>query len=194
VTFDVFNPEGGEVSLTLRDPGKNNKIVAKTRKCSSAGSRHLDVELSVANPKKWTAETPYLYLLEMNLFSSQGHEPIHTIHQNVGFRSVELKDGHLTDNGKAILLRGVNRHDHHPLLGRAVPISFIKQDLLLMKRHNINALRCSHYPSHPKLYDLCDELGLWVMDEADLECHGFYDAVARPLNIPEEMDYENENF
>jgi beta-galactosidase len=190
VTFDVFNPEGGEVSLTLRDPGKNNKIVAKTRKCSSAGSRHLDVELSVANPKKWTAETPYLYLLEMNLFSSQGHEPIHTIHQNVGFRSVGLKDGHLTVNGKPILLRGVNRHDHHPLLGRAVPISFIKQDLLLMKRHNINALRCSHYPSHPKLYDLCDELGLWVMDEADLECHGFYDAVARPLNIPEEMDYE----
>jgi beta-galactosidase len=126
----------------------------------------------------------------MNLFSSQGHEPIHTIHQNVGFRSVGLKDGHLTVNGKPILLRGVNRHDHHPLLGRAVPISFIKQDLLLMKRHNINALRCSHYPSHPKLYDLCDELGLWVMDEADLECHGFYDAVARPLNIPEEMDYE----
>lgn len=58
-----------------------------------------------------------------------------------------------------------------------------------MKSHNINALRCSHYPPHPKLFDLADELGLWVMDEADLECHGFYDAVARPLDIPEEMDY-----
>ena len=107
----------------------------------------------------------------------------------MGFRSVELKSGLLTVNGKALLLRGVNRHEHHPTLGRAVPLAYIKKDLLLMKAHNINALRCAHYPSHPKLYDLCDELGLWVMDEADLECHGFYDAVARPLNIPEEMDY-----
>jgi beta-galactosidase len=59
-----------------------------------------------------------------------------------------------------------------------------------MKRHNINALRCSHYPSHPKLLEIADELGLWVIDEADLECHGFYDAVARPLDVPEEMDYQ----
>lgn len=96
----------------------------------------------------------------------------------------------MTVNGKRIRLRGVNRHEHHPLLGRSVPLEFAKRDLLLMKTHNVNALRCAHQPHDPKILDLCDELGLWVMAEADLECHGFYDAVARPLDIPEEMDYE----
>jgi beta-galactosidase len=191
VALDLHNPDRGEVSLVLRDPAKNNSVVASIRKTPETDSFHLEVKLPVANPKKWTAETPYLYQLEMSLYGpSQRFNPLHTISQKVGFRSVQLKNGLLTVNGRPILLRGVNRHDHHPLLGRAVPLSFMKEDLLLMKRHNINALRCSHYPPHPRLLDLCDELGLWVMDEADLECHGFYDAVARPLNIPEEMDYE----
>ena len=92
-------------------------------------------------------------------------------------------------NGKRIRLRGVNRHEHHPLLGRSVPLEFAKRDLLIMKKHNINALRCAHQPHDPRVLDLCDEYGLWVMAEADLECHGFYDAVARPLDIPESMDY-----
>jgi beta-galactosidase len=121
---------------------------------------------------------------------SAGSRILSTVTQRVGFRIVRLKNGLITVNGKAIRLRGVNRHEHHPLFGRAVPLDFIKKDLLLMKAHNINALRCSHYPPHPRLFDLADELGLWVMDEADLECHGFYDAVARPLDIPEDMDYE----
>ena len=112
------------------------------------------------------------------------------MHQKIGFRKVELKNGLICVNGRPIKFRGVNRHDHHPLVGRAVPLDFIRKDLLLMKTHNINALRCSHYPSHPQLLDIADELGLWVVDEADLECHGFYDAVARPQDIPEEMDYE----
>jgi beta-galactosidase len=191
VALDLHNPDGGDVSLVLRDPAKNNSVVASIRKAPDTDSFRLEIELQVPNPKKWTAETPYLYQLELSLYSpSQNFTPLHTISQNVGFRSVQLKNGLLTVNGKPILLRGVNHHDHHPLLGRAVPLSFIKEDLLLMKCHNINALRCSHYPSHPRLLDLCDELGIWVMDEADLECHGFYDAVARPLNIPPEMDYE----
>ena len=188
VALDVHNPFGGEVSIVLRDAAKNSRIVASVKSHADAKETHVEVELPVSRPKKWTAETPYLYQLEISLYE-QGSDQNQTIHQSVGFRSVELKNGLLTVNGKPLLLRGVNRHDHHPELGRAVPLSFIKKDLLLMKSHNINALRCSHYPSHPQLYDLCDELGLWVMDEADLECHGFYDAVARPLDIPEEMDY-----
>ncbi|KAK9351851.1 glycosyl hydrolases family 2, TIM barrel domain-containing protein [Lipomyces doorenjongii] len=103
---------------------------------------------------------------------------LQTIVQKVGFRKVEIKNGNITVNGKLIMLRQVKRHDHHPRFGRAVPLSFISEDLLLVKRYNVNALRRAHYPSHPKLLDLCDELGLWVMHEADLECHGFYDAVA----------------
>jgi len=189
VALDVHLPDGGEMALTLRDPRKNNNVVAKIRSPFDAASSKVNIKLPVSNPDKWTAETPYLYQLELSLYSSHSEEPTQTIYQMVGFRSVELKGGLLTVNGKPLLLRGVNRHEHHPLLGRAVPLEYIKKDLLLMKTHNINALRCAHYPSHPKLYDLCDELGLWVMDEADLECHGFYDAVARPLNIPEEMDY-----
>ncbi|PGH14334.1 hypothetical protein AJ79_03156 [Helicocarpus griseus UAMH5409] len=176
------------VKATLRDSYR-----AIDSKEVSLGSelRMSTVQFSVDNPKKWTAENPYLYDLEICLFTAENtSQAIQTIRHKVGFRVVEMKNGNITVNGKPILLRGVNRHDHHPRFGRAVPLSFIREDLLLMKRHNINALRCSHYPSHPRLYDLCDEIGLWVMDEADLECHGFYDAVARPLDIPESMDYD----
>ncbi|KAK8117237.1 uncharacterized protein PG998_005518 [Apiospora kogelbergensis] len=150
----------------------------------------LTIEIPVSNPKKWTAETPYLYQVELSLSAAGDPKPLQTIVQNVGFRKVEIKKGLFTVNGRRVLLRGTNRHDHHPRFGRAVPLDFMRADLLLMKRHNINALRSSHYPSHPRLFDMADELGLWVMDEADLECHGFYDAVARPQDIPEEMDYE----
>lgn len=153
-------------------------------------SRDGDVEFSipVPHPRAWVAESPYLYRVEISLWS--GSVVIQRVHQNVGFRRVELKNGLICVSGKPIQFHGVNRHEHHPLFGRAVPLDFIRKDLLMMKAHNINALRCSHYPSHPKLFDLADELGLWVIDEADLECHGFYDAVARPQDIPEEMDYE----
>lgn len=148
-------------------------------------------QIPVKNPKKWTAETPYLYNVKLSLYLDNARkEPVQTITQRVGFRSVEMKHGNLMVNGKPILLRGVNRHDHHPYLGRAVPLSFVREDLLLMKRHNVNALRCAHYPDHPRLYDLCDELGIWVMDEADLECHGFYSTVARPRRILETMDLD----
>ncbi|KAF3386840.1 Beta-galactosidase [Penicillium rolfsii] len=151
----------------------------------------VTLTIPVKSPEKWTAETPNLYDLQITLSpSSSGGKPLQEIRHRVGFRQVEIKNGNITVNGTPVQFRGVNRHDHHPLFGRAVPLSFLREDLLTMKRHNVNSVRCSHYPSHPKLYELCDELGLWVMDEADLECHGFYDAVARPLDIPESMDYE----
>lgn len=180
-----------EVKCLLVESGLDNKTVAQSQKpVTEVGITDLAVELDVSNPAKWTAETPHLYDFEITLFlKGQPNLPLQTIQQRIGFRKVELKNGNITVNGVPILLQGMNRHDHHPHFGRAVPLSFIRQDLIQMKQHNINALRCAHYPSHPKLYDLCDELGLWVMDEADLECHGFYDAVARPLDIPESMDY-----
>ena len=155
-----------------------------------ATEKSLDLRFPIEKPTAWTAEEPYLYTLRMTLRNKHDETEIQTVRQRVGFRQVEIKNGNITVNGQSIMFRGVNRHDHHPHLGRAVPLSFIKNDLLLMKQHNINAVRCSHYPSHPQLYDLCDELGLWVLDEADLECHGFYEAVARPLDIPEDMDYK----
>ncbi|KFX99532.1 hypothetical protein O988_03801 [Pseudogymnoascus sp. VKM F-3808] len=189
VSLDLALTVDVEVTLTLRDTAQGNQTVKSDTFSVQADKSKIDLSLHIPEPRKWTAETPTLYGLEIRLRPKDQEKALQTISHNIGFRSVELKNGLMCVNGSPILLRGVNRHDHHPHHGRAVPLSFIKKDLLLMKQYNVNALRCSHYPSHPRLYELCDELGLWVMDEADLECHGFYDAVARPLDIPEEMDY-----
>ncbi|KAF3764315.1 family 2 glycoside hydrolase [Cryphonectria parasitica EP155] len=188
-TIDVLSDKAGTLELTLSELDKNGGSVIETKTTDvGSGSSKLDISLPVTKPAKWTAESPYLYSVQLTLKASSS--PPYTVTQRIGFRKVELINGLMTVNGTRIRLRGVNRHEHHPHFGRAVPLDYIKKDLLLMKTHNVNALRCSHYPSHPKLLDMADELGLWVMDEADLECHGFYDAVARPQDIPEHMDYE----
>src|SRR5262249_31286152 len=93
----------------------------------------------------------------------------------IGFRTVSVVDGLLLVNGRRLVLHGVNRHEWHPDRGRALTVDTMREDLLLMKRHNVNAVRTSHYPPHPAFLDLCDELGLWVVDECDLETHGFGD-------------------
>lgn len=188
-TIDVRSKEKGSLELVLSELDKNGEATIDTKTVDvGAGTSKIDVSLPVSDPQKWTAESPYLYSVQLTLKSSSAKP--YVVSQKIGFRKVELINGLMTVNGIPIRLRGVNRHEHHPHFGRAVPLDYIKQDLLLMKTHNINALRCSHYPSHPKILDMADELGLWVMDEADLECHGFYDAVARPQDIPEHMDYE----
>ncbi|KAL2258159.1 hypothetical protein VTK26DRAFT_8643 [Humicola hyalothermophila] len=175
------------VVVTLRELPENGGSTIRSAQQDIGEDGKVLLRIPVEHPRKWTAETPYLYAVEISI---RKPSRTHTVEQNIGFRKIEVKNGLICVNGQPIRLRGVNRHDHHPRFGRAVPVDFIRQDLLLMKQHNINALRCSHYPSHPKLYDMADELGLWVVDEADLECHGFYDAVARPLGISEDMDYE----
>ena len=114
----------------------------------------------------WTAETPRLY--DGVLATAGDRIPL-----RIGFRTVAVEDGVLTVNGRRILLRGVNRHEFHPRTGRTVDAKTMRRDVLLMKQHNINAVRTSHYPPHPAFLALCDELGLWVVDECDLETHGF---------------------
>ena len=115
----------------------------------------------------WSAESPRLY--EGAIVSDGERIPL-----RIGFRHVEIVDGIFTVNGARILFRGVNRHDAHPGLGRVIDEATLRRDLELMKRHNVNALRTSHYPPSPLLLDLADEYGLWVMDECDLETHGFF--------------------
>ncbi|MFD7857854.1 glycoside hydrolase family 2 TIM barrel-domain containing protein [Streptomyces microflavus] len=114
----------------------------------------------------WTAETPRLY--EGTLVTEGEQVPL-----RIGFRTVVLEDGLIKVNGRAVLFKGVNRHEWHPERGRALDVDTMREDVLLMKRHNVNAVRTSHYPPHPKFLDLCDEYGLWVIDECDLETHGF---------------------
>ncbi|WP_369274182.1 glycoside hydrolase family 2 TIM barrel-domain containing protein [Streptomyces sp. R11] len=114
----------------------------------------------------WSAETPKLY--DGELVTAGERVPL-----RIGFRTVALEDGLIKVNGKAILFKGVNRHEWHPERGRALDVETMREDVLLMKRHNLNAVRTSHYPPHPAFLDLCDEYGLWVIDECDLETHGF---------------------
>ncbi len=114
----------------------------------------------------WTAETPVLY--SGVLATATERVPV-----RIGFRTVSIEDGQLKVNGKRILIKGVNRHEFDPVLGRAVTYETALADVLLMKQHNINAVRTSHYPPHPAFLSLCDEFGLWVIDECDLETHGF---------------------
>lgn len=122
-------------------------------------------EFKVANPDLWSAETPNLYELYLYL----GEE---IILQKVGFRKIEVRDSVILINGKPVKLKGVNRHDSHPELGHTIPLYHMKNDLSLMKRHNVNAIRTSHYPNDPRFLDLCDEFGFYVIGEADLETHG----------------------
>ncbi|MEU8955113.1 glycoside hydrolase family 2 TIM barrel-domain containing protein [Streptomyces sp. NPDC048518] len=131
----------------------------------------LGVDVPTGEPvtlpvEPWTAETPRLY--DATLATPGERIPL-----RVGFRTVALRDGRITVNGRPILFRGVNRHEFHPETGRTLDPETMRADVLLMKRHNINAVRTSHYPPHPAFLDLCDELGLWVIDECDLETHGF---------------------
>ncbi|KAL4945750.1 hypothetical protein BDV06DRAFT_229948 [Aspergillus oleicola] len=189
IAIDVAATESSNVTVTLFDPFNDNDIISSDDN-SFESKATLLFSLPISNPMKWTAETPNLYDLEMIISNPSTGTILQKINHRIGFRQVEMLNGNICVNGTPILFRGVNRHDHHPLHGRAVPLDFVKKDLLLMKTHNVNSVRCCHYPSTPQLFSLCDELGLWVMDEADLECHGFYDAIARPLDIPESMNYE----
>ena len=147
----------------------------------------LDAEASIKNPSKWTAETPNLYTLLVILEkTSQVSETCEVLAVKVGFRTVEVRDQRLLVNGQWVKLKGVNRHDTHPDFGHAVPYESMLRDITLMKQHNVNTVRTSHYPNDPRWLDLCDRYGLYVVDEADLETHGFgYTDINRLSNDPE---------
>ncbi|MEJ6950723.1 beta-galactosidase, LacZ type [Natronospora cellulosivora (SeqCode)] len=132
----------------------------------------LEFEEKIDDPEKWTAESPYLYTLLLILKDEAGN--IRGMERSkIGFRSVEIKDAKLLVNGVPIMIKGVNRHDFHPDTGRAVSLEAMEEDILLMKSHNINAVRTSHYPNDARFYDFCDFYGIYVLDEADIETHGF---------------------
>jgi beta-galactosidase len=130
-------------------------------------------EIDVPAPAQWSAEAPNLYTLTAALVDSEGNIADVT-GLKIGFRSIEIKDRELLINGKAVLINGVNRHDHDDVNGKTVSIELMKQDLDLMKKFNFNAIRTSHYPNAPEFYDLCDEYGFYVIDEANIEHHAFY--------------------
>jgi beta-galactosidase len=124
----------------------------------------------VKNPKKWSAEKPNLYRLVVTLKDANGR-CVESQGCNIGFRKIEIRSGQLWVNGASVKLKGVNRPEYDPDGGQCVPLWRMRQDIELMKQHNINAVRCAHYPSDRRWYDLCDEYGMYVMDEANLETH-----------------------
>jgi len=164
VEFQLSRPEESEPILTGEVSGETS--------LGPGEEETLQLRRSVEDPRKWSAEDPYLYQLQFKLKDEKG-ELVEVERTDVGFRSVELREGNMLVNGVPITVKGVNRHDHHPRLGKRAPWRTMLEDVLLMKRHNINAVRTSHYPNDERFYDLCDRYGLYVIDEADLECHGF---------------------
>jgi beta-galactosidase len=125
----------------------------------------------VAAPHQWTAETPYLYRMVITLRDPTG-QAVDFESCRVGFRQIKIKDGLIQLNGRRLVLRGVDRHEHHPERGRALTVEDMRRDIVLMKQLNFNAVRTSHYPDDPRWYDLCDEYGLYIIDEANIETHG----------------------
>lgn len=174
--LDVTVAGPGSISIQLLDADKSTVVLSTTLQASSADT--LTTSHPIPSPHKWTAEDPYLYHLVLTFNDHQ------TLAHRLGFRRTEIKNGLFTVNGQRILFRGANRHEHHPRRGRAVGEALLRHDLLLMKTHNINAIRTCHQPNDPLLYALADELGFWVMDEADLETHGF--ACVEEAALPEE--------
>jgi beta-galactosidase len=133
--------------------------------------KKIALSCSLDTPRKWTAETPHLYQLLLTLKDGSG-EVLECLPSRIGFREVEIKNGLLCLNGVPITLRGVNRHEHDPVTGRFVTEESMLDDIRLMKLFNINAVRTSHYPNVPRWYELCDQYGLYVIDEANIESHG----------------------
>jgi len=184
--IDVFveNKAGHERGITVEallcdyDNFQVIDSIEDSLSANSEVSNCLHLKKQITSPKQWSAELPNLYRLVIVLKNSDGSViEVKIIH--FGFKSVEIKDEKILINGKPIMLCGANRHDFDPDYGWAVPRERYAQDLALMKQANINALRTSHYPNDPLLYELCDIYGLYVMDEADVETHA-----VRKKNIP----------
>ena len=156
LSVDVKVPKGLSVEARLEDA--NNNVVG------------IGLQQTVDNVKAWTAETPNLYTLF--IYIKKSSETVEVIPLKVGFRHIEIKDGQLLVNGQPILIKGVDRHELDPDGGYVVSVERMKQDIRIMKQLNVNAVRTSHYPDDPRWYDLCDEAGIYVVAEANLESHG----------------------
>jgi beta-galactosidase len=159
--------DGKTLELQLKDASGKEVWSGKQTVGEGAASAVAEVK----NPYKWTAETPYLYTLYMTLSDTDG-KVLEVIPQKVGFRKVEIRDRQLLVNGQPILIKGADRHEMDPYGGYVVPLERMIQDIQIMKQMNINAVRTSHYPDDPRWYDLCDEYGIYLVAEANIEGHG----------------------
>ena len=194
--FSVYNDENGEgyrLVATLLDGGRpicydsvatdevldlQHKAARMNEWFPQRGYRKFNrMAMKVANPRLWSAEQPNLYTLKLELQDIAGRNIEQTSLQ-VGFRQINIRGGQLLINGTPIKIRGVNRHEHDPHKGRVMTEELMLKDLKLMKEAHINAVRLAHYPNCPRWYELCDSIGMYVMDEADCETHGLRGTLA----------------
>lgn len=175
-----YDPGTGEGTLRVEVTRGGQVVGAVVRVPELGLELPTGAEQRVPGVKPWSAEIPRLYAATV---SAAGE----TVSLQLGFRSITIEDAQFKVNGRRVLLRGVNRHEHHPRLGRAVPMDVVEAELRLMKQHNINAIRTSHYPPHPDFLALADRLGFYVVLECDLETHGFHSAgwVQNPSDDPQ---------
>jgi beta-galactosidase len=177
VDFTVENKKAQNDNVTLSaellDSSGAQVVPAITGSCDvpAGGQGKRTLSADVKNIKLWSAENPNLYRLLLTLKDSSG-KVVEVIPVNVGFRQVELKNGDLLVNGKRIFIKGTNRHELHPDRGQYVKPEDMIQDITIMKQNNFNAVRTSHYPNTPAWYDMCDRYGIYLIDEANIECHG----------------------
>jgi beta-galactosidase len=165
--------KGGTVKASVYDQDGNPVGMASER------GKDVSLEIQVERPNLWSAEEPYLYTVRMELLDERGKTLESTFFKH-GFRKVEFKGNKLYINNVLTYLKGTDRHDIDPIHGKAVPVETMLKDILLMKRHNINTVRTSHYPNDPKMYAMYDYFGLYIVDEADQECHGNHNITRTP--------------
>ena len=178
----------GSVEAKLLDARGAQVVNPMVAKWTAGANAEAAVELqqAVANPRKWSAEEPNLYRMLLTLKDGAG-KTIESVPWRVGFRMVEIKGDQILFNGRKIYLKGVDRHEFDPDTGQYMTHERMIQDLTLMKRNNINAVRTSHYPNTPEWYALCDQFGVYVLDEADIESHGY--GAGERQRISEGEDY-----
>ncbi|MFI3322464.1 MAG: glycoside hydrolase family 2 TIM barrel-domain containing protein [Rikenellaceae bacterium] len=169
--IDLSAQESGE-SVEVKVLNNEGKVILqKDNKNDSSNNRKFSVKELFLDAKPWSAETPNLYTLVVNTFDAKG-KSLESFTHRFGFRTVEMRNGMQLINGKAVLFKGVNRHEHDPEGGRTISIESMLKDVELMKLHNINSVRNCHYPNYYAWYSICDEYGLYLVDEANIESHG----------------------
>jgi len=173
--YDEEDDASRQVRVSLFDDADSARTIVETAKTvdvAAGEDRTLEFEAAVGQPRQWTAETPNLYTLLIELLDDDG-EVTEIVAAKIGFRRIEITGGQLRVNGVPITIRGVNRHETDPVTGHVVNEDSMIRDIQLMKRNNINAVRTSHYPNAPRWYELADRFGLYLVDEANVESHGY---------------------
>lgn len=180
------------LAYTVFDENQNSILTDQTQiNSNSTGSTDVTFANTLPNVKPWSAEKPNLYQLKLTLLDDKGVLQ-QVVWQRLGFRVSELKGGNVLINGKAVLFKGVNRHEHDPISGHVISRESMREDMALLKHYNINAVRTAHYPNDPYWYELADEFGIYLVDEANLESHGIgaanqdidYDPALHMVNMP----------